>query len=124
MSQRINADNLELTALEANPALKIPQGVYRDAKGKLWRLVPRQVQGEVKTFARDIALDQSEARSKFMDWFNPVTSIWLIDGFKAEQDRTVQSIMEDSSESLAFDPDKVAAEREVAMQKATAAASE
>ncbi len=89
----------------------LPPGVYEE-NGQLFRDVVRaSAEGEDWTQRRPVALTLAEAKAKHWDWYHP-TFGWILDGYKLEKDRDLESILADGSEVIVATPEKQLAETE------------
>ena len=79
---------------------KLPPGVVELESGKLVRRVERLASdGSTWMQERPVALDLEEARAGRMDYYHPELG-WILEGYKLEKDRTVESRLADTSTSI------------------------
>ena len=80
-------------------ATNLPPGVTRQPDGSLIRMVPVRAGDEMREKVRPVALTLSKAKEMRWDYYHPELG-WILEGYKLERDRDVQSIMADSSQSV------------------------
>lgn len=78
----------------------LPPGVI-EQKGRLVRIkIVPVADGTTREQIRPVTLDFEEAKLRRMDWYHHELG-WILEGYKLEQDRPEQSIMDDESQAVA-----------------------
>ena len=80
-------------------AVELPENAFHGNDGNLYHRIKRMTEGgHVVEVVRPLALTLDEAREKRKDFYHPTLGlIW--EGYKLASDRSVESIMNDTSET-------------------------
>lgn len=93
-----------MNSLPPGTAESLPPGVERLPDGKLIRRKRYEASdGSEREQIRSVSLSLEEAREHRLDYYHPELG-WILEGYKLEKDRSVESIMADGSTGVAKHP--------------------